>query len=311
MGMKLITTIGFSCLLISWSPAQDLDPGPKAKSIIEKQMVYKTVGESALQVDLFLPLDSADHERRPAIAFFHGGGWVFGEPATFHQAGRRFADRGYVVAVFQYRLSINEDGSYPHSDITPVESTRDARSALRWMKAQAEVLRIDPDRIIASGHSVGGQLSFATALCDEVNEPTDDLSISPRPAALVIFSGTVNTIEAWCDDLLGDRRTEIWSISPYHNLKPGMPPTLGFHGRDDRIVKLFPVFNFIEAVRSHGNQIDYVMLDGGHNLAEPDQTYSGYLNDEMLERVDAFLAAEGLVPGAPHPPRSKPNPTAG
>lgn len=302
--MKLITTLGFCCLLMGSPRAQAAAPEPQAGAVIQKQMHYKTVGETALQVDLFLPPDSPGGERRPAIAFFHGGGWVFGEPATFHQAARRFAHRGYVVAVFQYRLSINADGSYPHPDITPVESTRDARSALRWLKAQAEVLPIDPHRIIASGHSVGGQLSLATALCDEVNESTDDLTLSPRPAALVIFSGTVNTIEAWCDSLLGERRTEIWSISPFHNLKPGMPPTLGFHGRDDRVVRIFPVFNFIEAARGLGNQIDYVVLDGGHNLAEPDQTYSGYFSEEMLERVDAFLAAEGLGP-EPSPARAR------
>jgi len=42
--------------------------------------------------------------------------------------------KGFVTFSFQYRLSGNEDGSYPHPDITPVESTKDARSAIRWSR---------------------------------------------------------------------------------------------------------------------------------------------------------------------------------
>jgi len=297
MGLNRTTSLGLGLLLILLSRAHAAEPSHPAPMITEKQMIYKTINDTDLTVDLFLPEDSADRAARPAIAFFHGGGWAFGEPATFHEAGRRFARLGYVVAVFQYRLSINADGSYPHPEITPVECTRDARSALRWLKSQAQALHLDPNRIVASGHSVGGQLTLATALCDEINESTDDFAISPRPAALVLFSGTVNTVEAWCDGLLGDRRREIWSISPFHNLKPGMPPTLGFHSRDDCTVQVHSVFAFIEDARSHGNEIDYVILEGkGHNLAEPDMTYSGYLDDAMLERVDAFLATHGLVP---------------
>jgi len=42
--------------------------------------------------------------------------------------------KGFVTFSFQYRLSGNEDGSYSHPDITPVESTKDARSAIRWSR---------------------------------------------------------------------------------------------------------------------------------------------------------------------------------
>jgi acetyl esterase len=40
-------------------------------------------------------------------------------------------------------------------------------------------------------------------------------------------------MEAWADMLLGNRRSEIWSISLYHNLKKSMPPVIAFPGEDD------------------------------------------------------------------------------
>jgi acetyl esterase/lipase len=272
-------------------------PSEKRSEISEKRVVYKTVEGLPLHVDLFLPEGAATENKRPAIAFFHGGGWAFGEPSAFYETCRRYARMGYVTASFQYRLSINEDGSYPHPEITPVECTKDARSALRWMKKNSDEMGVDPEKIIVSGHSVGGQLSLATALCDSVNESTDDLSVSPTPAALIILSGTVNTLEAWCDHLLGEKRREIWSISPHHNLRSGMPPVLGFHGREDCTVKIYSIEFFLEKSRALGNDIEYVFMDGKkHYLAEGNDKYSEILDEDILERADAFLEKHGLVP---------------
>jgi len=52
---------------------------------------------------------------------------------------------------------------------------------------------IDTSRIIASGGSAGGHLAACTALIDEINEETDDLSVSPVPFALVLFNPVVDT----------------------------------------------------------------------------------------------------------------------
>jgi dipeptidyl aminopeptidase/acylaminoacyl peptidase len=130
-----------------------------------------------------------------------------------------------------------------------------------------------------------------------VNESTDDLSISARPAALILYSGTVNTIEAWCENLMGNRRNEIWSISPFHNLKPGMPPTLGFHGREDCTVRIYSIFFFLDKAKELGNDVEYVILDEKkHLLDESNDKYSRYFNEEILEKADTFLKTHGLTP---------------
>jgi acetyl esterase len=266
---------------------------------------YKKVTGSELHVDVFRP----DHPRPPAghpvIAFFHGGGWVFGRPAEFHDACRRYAAKGFVTFSFQYRLSVKADGTYPHPGITLVESVKDARSAIRWLRANAAELGIDPVRIVVAGQSAGGQLAWGTVLFDTINEADDDLQISPRADALLLYSSNYNTIEAWADVIMDRRRSEIWSVSPYHNLKAGLPPALAFHGNKDSMVGLYIAQRFAARTRELGNPFELVTLDGrDHYLGEGSGTYARYFDEAILERTDEFLRQHGFMPDASATPGS-------
>ncbi|MDX1285046.1 MAG: hypothetical protein R3182_08545, partial [Draconibacterium sp.] len=99
--------------------------------VIEKKIVYKKIDGKELNAYVFYTEASQNKIGNTALALFHGGGWVFGDPSEFFVACRWFARKGYVAVSFQYRLSRNSDGTYPHPEITPVESVKDARSALR------------------------------------------------------------------------------------------------------------------------------------------------------------------------------------
>jgi len=263
-----------------------------------ERRVYKQVDGRELGVDVFRPAGEAPEGGWPVIAFFHGGGWVFGEPAQFHPACRRYAGMGVVTCSFEYRLSMREDGTYPHPEITPVESTRDARSAMRWLKANAAELEIDPERIVAAGRSAGAQLAWATALCGGVDEPGEDLEVSPRPAAILVFSGCFNTVAEWCDWVLDDERPMIWKISPYHRLRKDVPPALAFHGRDDPTVPHFSARFFDEKTRALGNEFELVTLAAtGHQLAEGEDSSGGSFDDRIRAKADAFLREQGILSG--------------
>ncbi len=260
--------------------------------------IYKRVAGRELQVDVFQPDGKTAQTGRPAIAFFHGGGWVFGRPAEFHGACRRYAGMGFVTFAFQYRLSVNADGSYPHPDITLIESVKDARSAIRWLRANATALGIDPRRIVVAGQSAGGQLAWSTALFDTLNENGDDLQISPRPDALLLYSSNYNTMEVWADLLMDKRRTQIWSVSPYHNLKSGLPPALAFHGQEDSTVPYYSVQLFATKTRELGNAFKLVTVNGRqHYLGEGNEKYARYFDEDILEQTDAFLREQGFMPG--------------
>jgi acetyl esterase len=262
-----------------------------------EKIIYKNVDNRELEVDMFYLPEIIKKEGNPAIALFHGGGWVFGNPSEFHEACRRYAAKGFITFSFQYRLSVNEDGSYPHPFITPVESTKDARSAIRWVRANALQLNINPDKIVVGGQSAGGQLALATALCETINEISDNLQISPIPNALLLFSSNVNTMEAWTDMLLADRRKEIWSISPYHNLRKGMPPAIAFHGEEDDQVLPYIVSLFNIKMKEMENYYELYTYPGRkHYLGEGNNKYARYFDEEILERTDVFLKKQGFSP---------------
>lgn len=260
-----------------------------------KKMEYKKVGNIELSADLFYTDASQQKDNNSAIAFFHGGGWAFGDPAEFHEACRRFAKRGFVTFSFEYRLSINEDGTYPHPEITPVECVKDARSAIRWIRENAVILKIDPNKIVVGGQSAGGQLALATALLDSINEISDNLEISSVPNALLLYSSNVNTMEAWIDKLLGNRKDEIWSISPYHNLKKNMPPVLAFHGEEDNQVLPYTIGMFKTKMAELGNYYELFTYPGRkHYLGEGNKKYARYFDEEILDKTDSFLDEFGF-----------------
>lgn len=264
-------------------------------TIVTKKIVYKKLGDKELSVDMFYTSASQQKNNNSAIALFHGGGWVFGDPSEFYEFCRRYAKKGFVTFSFQYRLSINNDGSYPHPEITPVESSKDARSAIRWLRENAGLLNINPQKIVAGGQSAGGQLALATALLDSVNEISDNLDISPVPNALLLFSSNVNTLEPWIDMLLGERSNEIWSISPYHNLKNSMPPAIAFHGEEDNQVLPYIIGMFKTKMFELGNYYELYTYPGRkHYLGEGNEKYARYFDEEILEKTDAFLEKYGF-----------------
>lgn len=261
----------------------------------QKKLVYKVIAGQELAVDMFYSQASQSSDNKPAIAFFHGGGWVSGAPSEFFEACHRYAGLGYITFSFQYRLSRNNDGTYPHPDISPIESVKDARSAIRWLRTHVDSLKIDPNKIVVGGQSAGGQLALSTALLDSINEDTDNLDVSPVPNALLLFSSNVNTLEPWIDMLLGDRRNEIWSISPYHNLKKSMPPAIAFHGEEDNQVLPYIVRMFKTRMYEFGNYYDlHWYPDRKHYLGEGNEKYARYFDEDILELTDAFLEKFGF-----------------
>ncbi|WP_231759947.1 alpha/beta hydrolase fold domain-containing protein [Microbulbifer elongatus] len=115
-----------------------------------RDVVYRRVGTRALHLDLFLPEGWQPASDRPAVLLVHGGGWRSGNRTLQEPMARYLANRGFVTATVEYRLS--PEARYP-------AGVQDVKSALGWLRAQAGRYGIDPERVAVIGASSGAQIA--------------------------------------------------------------------------------------------------------------------------------------------------------
>jgi acetyl esterase len=292
MTKSLLIIFSFLCLLSMTATVS----GVENAQVKQTEHIYKVIDGTKLTIHAFADTEALKGNPHSAIDFIHGGGWASGEPSVFFAACERYAAMGFTTFSVEYRLAENNKGDIPSPKLTPIECVLDVRSAMRWVRAHAEDFGIDPQKIVVGGHSVGGQLTLATAMFDSINEATDNLSVSPVPNAMLLYSGTPDTIEAWCDYLLADRRQQIWTISPAHNVRPGLPPAIAFHGKADHVVPFWKVGRLRGFMEKAGNYFELHAYDGReHYLGKGNKTYAEILDNDILEKTDAFLRKFGFM----------------
>jgi acetyl esterase len=259
-------------------------------SVVHISKVYKTVGSIELKVDIFYKESSLQKADNSAIAFFHGGGWVCGTRSDFFATSKRYASKGMIAFSFQYRFA-------NFKELTPVECLKDAKSAIRWIRKSAKEYNIDTNKIIASGQSAGGHLAICTSLIDMYDEPGEDLNISSKPNAIIVWSACYNmTEDNWPDSLLHHRTSEILSIDPVHNIKGGLPCILAFHGTEDKTVPYWTAEQFLYEMKKAGNCMDLIRMEGkGHFFDVDSKENAGMFNDDIFAYVDEFLAKHNII----------------
>ena len=252
--------------------------------------VYKTVGEAKLKVFVYAPTGHQPTEKRPAIVFFFGGGWVGGSPRQFDQHSRYLASRGMVAIAVEYRTKKSHG-------VEPFACVADARSAMRWVRANAAKLGIDPDRLAAGGGSAGGHLAAATAFVEGFDDADDDQSVSPKPNALCLFNPVIDTTEkGYGASRLGDKKI---AFSPVHHVAKGAPPAIVFHGTADKTVPFENVQRFEQRMKAVGARCELVAFEGkGHGFFNVGRD-GGDAYRKTVRAMDRFLASLGWLTGEP------------
>jgi len=252
---------------------------------------YRKVGASELKLWVFNPTAKAD-KPLPCVVFFFGGGWTSGTPAQFEPQSRHLASRGMIAIVADYRVKSRQNA-------LPADCVSDAKACVRWVRANAARLGIDPSRIAVGGGSAGGHLAAAVATVPGLDSATDDKAVSCLPNALVLFNpGTVMApfpglelkgFGAGLDkSKFGCEPTEI---SPLHHVKKGLPPTIIFHGKADTTVPYATVEKFTEAMKAAGNRCELIGYEG-----QPHGFFNKSKYQETLDATDAFLVSLGYLP---------------
>ena len=249
--------------------------------------VYKTVGDVELRLHVFKTDRPNGPARKAAIVFFFGGGWTQGSVTQFAPQARHLAERGMVGIVADYRV-------FSRHRTSPFEAMADAKSAVRWVRAHAAQLAIDPNRIAAAGGSSGGHVALSAAVFDTFDEVGEDNAVSSKPNVLVLFNPAVDTTPADLTQQFGGRGREG---SPAHHLHAGLPPTLILHGKSDTTVPYAEVDRFCAEAKTLGNQCQLVGYEGGtHGFFNPQNAGGKWYRETLLE-ADRFLTKIGYLRG--------------
>ncbi len=168
----------------------------------------------------------------------------------------------------------------------------DAKSAIRWLRKNADEFGIDRKKIIASGNSAGGHLVLATALADKWNEKTDDLRLSSIPDALLVNAGVYDLTDeknAWISRDLKNKNL-VKEISPNHLVRQNLPPTLLIHGTADHNCDYATAKTFKDKADKTGNSVKFHSLEDAGHFIWFDPKYAG----QVSKVRDGFLRELGF-----------------
>lgn len=276
-------------LLVSTIEIQAASVTVKDKIAPDTTVVYKTIDSTKLSLHIFNPKGHQITDQVPVIVFFFGGGWVGGTPKQFYQQSQFFAEKGIVAISAEY--SVNKKHG-----TTPFDAVTDAKSAIRWVRQHAKELGIDPNKIVASGGSAGGHLALCAAMIDGYEEVGEDVSISSKPNAMILYNPVLDTTEkGYGMDKVGEEQKT--AISPIHHIKQGIVPTLVFHGMADKTVPYENAARFNRLMKEAGNDCQLESYEGkGHGFFNGTY-FRGNKADtiiyaELLEKSYAFLKAQ-------------------
>ena len=248
--------------------------------------VYKTIGNKKLKMHVDFPPGWQKTDTRPVIIFFHGGSWNGGSVRAFATQAKYFASRGLVCTRVEYRLK-SKDG------VTPDKCVEDARSSVRWVRAHAAELGIDPQKLITAGGSAGGHLAACAIIPESGETDGADLSISTIPQAMVLFNPVLSFMHGGLASRVNGDEEIAAKISPLSHVKPDTAPSIVMFGSSDRL-KAFGDLWWDKA-KELGFRADKYTAEGGKH---------GFFNQSpWLERTmiaaDEFLASLGYLQGEP------------
>lgn len=255
--------------------------------------IYKQVANRELKLTVVNPPEWKASDQRPAMVFFHGGGWTSGGPTQFTQHSEYLATRGMVCIQVEYRL-IEKGEKGP-----PVNCVADAKSSMRWVRSHAAELGIDPNRIGAGGGSAGGHLAAFVGMVEGLDDPQDDLKVSPKANALALFNPVFDNgpEQGWGHARVGERFKEF---SPAHNITPDDPPAIIFLGTEDKLIPVAVVERFKASMEKAGVRCVAKFYEGqGHGFFNPGKGgKTEFFHDTLLE-TDKFLTSLGWLKGEP------------
>lgn len=212
------------------------------------------------RLDLYVSHGRDFKVRRPGVLFIHGGGFTKGDKAEYRSASvsADLARAGYVVVSCDYVLGAKDQpGVWPRN-------IADCRDAVRWMRANADALGLDPGRIAVAGGSAGGYLALMVGLSDDKTGlgGYSQAKHSAKVSAVIDMYGVVNFSKHGKGQVPGASAAEQAAYLPANQCDPQDPPVLILHGTADTTVDIAQSDELAQALRAAKVSHEYVIVDG-------------------------------------------------
>lgn len=253
---------------------------------VEVDIVYGKAGDRDLKLDLAKPEGKGPF---PAVVVLHGGGWRLGNKRDVRSWVQALAEEGFVAAGVGYRLA--PDAKFP-------AQIEDCKTAVRFLRANADKYGIDKARFAAMGFSAGGHLACLLGLTDAkagfdgTQHPDESSAVQAvvdyfGPTDLAGFAKDATAQRGMLGPFIGktygDDPAAHDKASPIHYVTKSAPPFLILHGTKDNIVAVKQSRDLFNKLKDVGVAADLVEVEGeGHG-------WVGRKNAETSERAIAFL----------------------
>lgn len=247
-------------------------PTNSVRVAIEQGVAIGSGGGRPLRCDVYAPPREAANGA--GVLLIHGGGWVQGDRSQLKGYGVLLGRLGYTCVACEYRLAA--EAKWP-------AQLHDVKAALRWMRANATSLGIDPERITVSGNSAGGHLSLMLAATPNVAEFEGDggnAAVGTQVAAAIAFYAPTNlgvgsatpssgrngdaTLSDAVAFLLGDDTSpaRVRAASPITYAGAHFAPTLLITGNSDEIVPAHESVRMYRALGDAGARAELHVYEG-------------------------------------------------
>lgn len=259
--------------------------------VFERGVEFSNPDNQHLQLNIARPKEGTGPF--PAVLCIHGGGFRAGTREGYDRMCIALAQRGYVAATVTYRLA--PAYQFP-------AAVHDCKAAVRWLRANAGRLRIDPSRIGAMGGSAGGHLALFLGVTDGVRgfEGEGNNGVSSAVNCVVSYAGPSDFTKSYGKSVdahevlplffggnLDTRRREHVIGSPLYWVTPQAPPTLCIHGTKDEYVAHEQAGWIVDRLKAAGVEASLFSIEGaGHGFKGDEVTRA---DNAMFEFFDRHL----------------------
>ncbi len=279
---------------ISPQPTSPRPGNPPALGTVQKDVTYCTPDGGPQKMDLYFPRVSYG-KPGPVVVYVHGGGWQGGDKSGGEglREMNLLVERGYLFVSINYRLA--PKFKWP-------AQIQDVKCAIRFLRANARSLGLDPNRIGAIGGSAGGHLVAMLGVTDasagfDVGEYLDQ---SSRVKAVVDLFGPADlTVKQFTESQANTIRTAfgvqspddplLAKASPVTYISKDDPPFLILQGDKDTLVPPSQSQELYDRLKAGGVTATLVIVkNAGHGFAPAGGAISPSLVEITKTVVDFF-----------------------